>query len=191
MKALRTNTCVVFCFCLFPVSLFSQERVEHDRSESCREFVAKFYSWYLAEGTKRNRLPDSDSVLASRPYLFSSVLVRQLREDSEAQKKAGSDLVSIEADPFLGADGLAERYAVEKITIADGRCWAEVHGVWGAKENAGPDVTPELVEKSGRWLFVNFYFPSPSDPKAWNLRGELKAGRTFRRQYGPGSNKKP
>jgi hypothetical protein len=64
---------------------------------------------------------------------------------------------------------------VERTTIRDGRCWAEVHGVWESKESEAPDVTPELVRKDGRWLFVNFYFPSPTAPKGWNLLSVLKA----------------
>jgi len=114
-----------------------------------------------------------------------------LKEDSDAQKKAGSNLVSLDADPFLGADGPAERYIVERIRIKDGKWWAEVHGVWGGKERETPDVTAELVLKNGRWIFVNFYFPSPSDPKAWNLLGELEADREAAKEIGSRNVKKP
>ena len=126
-----------------------------------------------------------------RPYLFSPDLVRQLREDFEAQEKAGSDLVSLDADPFAGPDGAAEHYIVERVTITDKRCLAGVHGVWEGKERETPDVTPELVFKDGRWVLINFYFPSPSAPKATNLLGALKADREFRKKYGPGDPKKP
>jgi hypothetical protein len=56
---------------------------------------------------KTNRSRTSDLALKSKPYLFSPDLVQQLREDSDAQEKAGSDLVSLDADAFLGADGSA------------------------------------------------------------------------------------
>jgi len=42
------------------------------------------------------------------------------------------------------------------------------------KEDATPDVTPELALKGDRWIFVNFYYPTPSRPKALNLLGELR-----------------
>ena len=121
-----------------------------------------------------------------RPCLIAPFRVGDQRVVVIDQLAADAD-----ADPFLGADGPAERYIVERITMKDGKCWAEVHGVWEGKENETPDVTPELVLKNGRWLFVNFYFPSPSDPKAWNLLSALEADRELQKEYGSRNVKKP
>jgi hypothetical protein len=189
MKVLK-SIYVILLLCL-PLSASSQERRLQNTGSSCREFVAKFYSWYLINASKENQGRAGDVALKDRPYLFSPVIVQSLREDDEAQEKAGSDLVSLDGDPFVGADGLAERYIVEKVTVRDGRCWAEVHAVWEGKEDVTPDVTPELVIKHGRWLFANFYFPSPSDPKGWDLLGALKALRKGQNQYGSGKDRKP
>ena len=192
MKFPKAKTCICLCLCLaLSISVFAQERPQQNTNKSCSEFVGKFYTWYLANALRPNRFSDSDIALKSRPYLFSPDLVQQLKADSDAQKKAGSDLVSLDADPFLGADGPAERYIVERIMIKDGKCWAEVHGVRERKEGETAEVTPELMLKGGRWVFVNFYFPSPSDPKAVNLLSGLKALREFRKEYGPGTDKKP
>ena len=101
-------TCVGLCLCLtFSISLSGQERRQQNISKSCREFVGRFYTWYLGMALKTNRSRTSDLALKSKPYLFSPDLVQQLREDSDAQEKAGSDLVSLDADAFLGADGSA------------------------------------------------------------------------------------
>jgi hypothetical protein len=124
----------------------------------------------------------SNSALKYRSYLFSSDIVQQIKEDTEAQDKAGSDLVSLDGDPFVGNDGFGEHYIVERVTIKEGVCWAEVHAVWNGKEDDSPDVTAELVVKGGRWIFVNFYYPSPSNPDSLNLLGELKALREARKQ---------
>jgi len=113
--------------------------------------------------------------LKYRPHLFDPALVQALQEDYEAQERAGSDLVSLDGDPFVGADGLSEGYVVEKVTVEDERCWAGVHAVWGGKEDEAPDVTAEVQIKNGTWRFVNFYFPSESDPNGWDLLGALKA----------------
>lgn len=188
----KAKTCTGMCFCVaLSISLFGQDRKHQGASQSCREFVGRFYTWYLAKALGPNRLPKSGLAWKSRPYLFSPDLVRQLREDSEAQEKAGSDLVSLDADPFPGGDGPAERYIVKGITLKNGKCWAEVHGVWEGKESKTPDVTPELMIEEGRWLFVNFYFPTPSAPRGWNLLDALKADREFRKKYGPVNSKKP
>jgi hypothetical protein len=90
--------------------------------------------------------------------------------------------VSLDGDPFVGGDGLGEGYIVDRVTIKDERCLAEVHAVWDGKKNEAPDVTPELVLKNGKWLFVNFYFPIPLDPKCWNLLNALKALREGEKQ---------
>jgi hypothetical protein len=193
MKFRNAKTGICLCLCLaLSMPVFAQERPEQNTNESCSEFVGKFYTWYLGMVLRNNdRSRKSDTALKSRPYLFSPDLIQELKEDSNAQKKAGSDLVSLDADPFLGADGPAARYIVERITIKDGKCWAEVHGVRERKESETAEVTPELVLKGGRWVFVNFYFPSPSDPKAVNLLSGLKDLREFRKQNGPGTDKKP
>ena len=178
----RISTLVAFFFCLaFTFSLSGQERNLQSADVSCRGFVQEFYSWYLANSSKD---PERDGgvALQRRSYLFSPAIVEALREDDEAQVKAGSDLVSLDGDPFVGGDGLSEGYIVEKVTVKDGRCLAEVHAVWDGKKDETPDVTPELVMKNGKWLFVNFYFPSPLDPKGWNLLSALKALREGERQ---------
>ncbi len=190
MTVLRLTSVAFFLGLALRVSLSGQERRPQSTSNSCREFVEKFYSWYLANPSKENRWRAGDVALKYRSYLFSSAIVEALQKDNEAQDKAGSDLVSLDADPFVGADGLAENYIVKKVTVKDGRCWAEVHAVWGEDDEA-PDVTPELTIKNGKWRFVNFYFPSPSSPKGWDLLGALKELREGRKQYGYGKDKKP
>jgi hypothetical protein len=153
--------------------------------------VTTFYAWYLGRALKGTERPAWVLAFRYKGGEFSSDLVQQLREDLEAQRKAGSDLVSLDGDPFIGADGPAERYVVKRITKKDGRCWAEVHAVWNGEEDAAPDVTPELVIEKGRWLFVNFYFPAPSTPSSGNLLSMLKALRELRKANGIGRDKKP
>lgn len=98
--------------------------------------------------------------------------------------------MSLDGDPFVGADGLGEGYVVRKVAVTDGRCRAEVHAIWNGKEDDIPDVIPELVVKNGSWLFVNFYFPSPSNPGGWDLLGALKALRDGEKKAEPKKVKK-
>jgi hypothetical protein len=169
------STPVVFLCLVFSLSTSGQEKQPRNANSSCREFVGKFYSWYLANASKTRPGPASRIALKYRSYLFAPALVQALKEDDEAQEKAGSDLVSLDGDPFVGADGLSEGYVVEKVTVTDERCWAAVHAVRAGKEDETPDVTAEVQIKNGAWRFVNFYFPSESDPKGWDLLGALKA----------------
>jgi hypothetical protein len=172
------RACTGLCLCLIlSVSLFGQERQRQDKEISCREFVTTFYKWYLEISSKHDPISTSDRALRDKPFLFGSELLQRLREASEVQKRAGSDLVGLDIDPFSGPDGRSDRFVVEKVTIKDDHCRAEVHFVWNGKKDAAPDVTPELTSEGRRWIFINFYYPSPSDPKASNLLGDLKAVR--------------
>ena len=155
---LSRPTCIVCLLCLAQF-LSGQEKRPTGVNNSCRAFVREFYLWYRTNASQVTWRPD-DIALKYRSYLFSPAIIQAIQEDEKAQDKAGSDLISLDADPFAGADGLAEGYNVGKVTVKDGRCWAEVHAVWMGKEDQMPDIGPELVIKNGNWLFVNFSFPS-------------------------------
>lgn len=190
MTVLRSLLVAFFLSIAFSLCLSGQERDPKHADISCREFVQEFYSWYRANASKTQER-DGGVALKHRSYMFSPAIVRSLREDDEAQIKAGSDLVSLDGDPFVGGDGLGEGYIVEKVTVTNGRCLAEVHAVWDGKKDETPDVTPELAIKNDKWLFVNFFFPSPTDSKAWNLLGALKALREGEKQHRPRKCGKP
>lgn len=162
MTISKIKISVVVHFSLrFSVSAFCQESEQRNTDKSCQQFVGRFYNWYVGTALRQNRLTQPRLVLKSGPHLFSHDLLQALREDYEAQDKAGSELVSLDADPFVGGDGPPDRYIVEKVTVKDGRCWVELDGVWEGKKSETPDVTPELIFKRGRWIFTNFYFPKP------------------------------
>jgi len=191
MRVLKSISLVFFLCFAVSFSVSCQERRPESPSDSCRKFVGKFYSWYLAADSKGDQGPAGSVALKYRPYLFSRAIVEAVRGDYEAQEKAGSDLVSLDGDPWVGADGLSEKYIVEKVTATNGRCLAEVHAVWEGKEDEAPDIIPELSISNGRWRFVNFYFPSPSNPRGWDLLSALKALRKEGKRSPLDKNKKP
>jgi hypothetical protein len=190
----RAKTCGNFCLCVLLSSLaIGQQRSQQEVIKSCREFVETFYAWYVAKALSHGPVPASDLALKHRPYVFSSKLFQQLSEDSDAEKKAPGDLVGLDFDPFLATqDFPAERYVAERITMKDGRYWVEVHGVRNGKESELPDVTPELIVRNGRWIFVNFHYQDPSRPGwSWDLLRELKDLRRSREQGSGSKSKKP
>jgi hypothetical protein len=132
-----------------------------------------------------------NSALKNRRHVFARDLFLQLSEDSEAQSKAGRDVVGLDFDPFLDTQDRGERYVVENVTTKDRTCWADVYGVWNGEESKTPNVRPELVLKGGRWVFVNFFYPDPSKPKPWDLRSELKELRESREQHEATEGEKP
>jgi hypothetical protein len=169
-------TCLYLCMtCSIP--LWGQVCSTQSNAKSCQQFVETFYKWYLTISLKNDPVPASDRAVKDRPYLFSSELVWRLREQSEVQDRAGSNLVRLDIDPFSGPDGRGDRFTVEKVTTSDDRCRAEIHAVRDEETDESPDVTSELALKHGQWIFVNFYYLSSDPRQAWNLLGALKEAR--------------
>jgi hypothetical protein len=167
---------ICFYLCLTcSISLSGEASPTKSKTKSCRQSVESFYKWYLTISLKNDSVPPSDRAVKDRSYLFSPELVWRLREQSEVQDRAGSNLVSLDIDPFSGPDGRGDRFLVEKITIMNAQCLAEIHAVRGGVEDELPDVTSESALKHGQWIFVNFYYLDPKRP--WNLLGALKEAR--------------
>jgi Protein of unknown function (DUF3828) len=131
-----------------------------DRQQSCSAFVQGFYEWYLkkdAESFKKH-LRTSDVALKERPEVFDAELSRRLKEDSTAQDKVKDEIVGLDFDPVLGAQDTCSPYTFRKVTIEGDSCRVEVVDTCGASRDK-PDVVPELVHRSGQWVFVNFRYP--------------------------------
>jgi hypothetical protein len=188
----KAKICTGSFLCLIiPSLLVGQERHQQDLDKSCREFVGTFYAWYLPKALRDNPERAWDLALKYKRYVFSSELYRQLSEDSEAQRKADGDLVGLDFDPFLRTQDPGGRYVVKRITIKDGRCWADVHAVRSGKESTTPSVTPELELKDDRWIFVNFHYQDPARPGwSWDLLRELNDLRRYREQGAAAKGKK-
>src|ERR1051325_600832 len=77
-----------------------------------QDFVQEFYSWYVPVAAKSRSGRASDLALSSLASAFESSLVRQLKEDSDAQAKVSGDIVGLDFDPFLAAQDPCQRYEV-------------------------------------------------------------------------------
>jgi hypothetical protein len=100
-------TCLFLCVTVV-LPLSAQARPTQINATSCRLFVETFYRYYLDTASRNHGLTDSDLALKDRPYLFSSELLLRLREESEVQTRAGSNLVNLDIDPFAGPDGAGD-----------------------------------------------------------------------------------
>ena len=88
--------------------------------------------------------------------------------------------MGLDFDPILACQDCDIGSNVEKTTIKDGRCWAEVHGGRDKSGNSELRVIPELALKDGKWEFVNFHYPNPERPEFENLLSLLESLREFR-----------
>jgi Protein of unknown function (DUF3828) len=129
---------------------------------SCHAFVQEFYDWYVkAEATPAVR-DRSFSLAKARPRAISASLGKLLNADYRASKANPGEIVGLDFDPFLNSQDPSEKFAVQTVSVKDGKCTAVVRGLRsGAMDEK---VNPELDQKGGAWEFINFHYPG-ADPK--------------------------
>ena len=137
-------------------------QVTDDINKSSREFVERFYQWYVPSLLHRGRFRSWNIALRYKRSAFSPQLIELLTANSDAQA-ACRDLVGLDFDPFLTYQDVAERYVVGKIAQKGQAYEADIHAVRSGEQGEKPDVTAEFVEKDGQWFFVNFHYPDGDD----------------------------
>jgi hypothetical protein len=150
-----------------------------ENPESARRFVQDFYDWYApaaVEASDHNKEFNWHSKAAE----FDPTLLRALKEDEDAQAKA-NEIVGIDFDPFLSGQDPCAPYKARRV-FQDGDHYlvavdAECKNVTANK----PTVTAEVVNRNGRWIFMNFYYPDLKRAGS-DLMSILKENRKARQQ---------
>lgn len=128
--------------------------------KAVKDFAQEFYNWYVPIALSDNAVPASDIALKRRPTVFSPMLFRALKADSEAQAKAQGYVVGIDFDPFLASQDPCEHYEVGSVSQKGGGYWVDIYGVCSGKRNEKPEVIAEVVRRDGSWAFTNFLYPA-------------------------------
>ena len=92
--------------------------------------------------------------------------------------------MGLDFDPFLNAQDPSEHYVLRDVSVKDGRCSVEVYSVTSGKKSAKKFVIPELMFKSGQWVFMNFHYGKSKRAEDENLLSILKTLRADRQKYG-------
>jgi Protein of unknown function (DUF3828) len=126
--------------------------------KSCRDFVQKFYDWYVPQALDLKVSNATDVALKTYAYVFTPELVKLLQEDSDAQAKHPGEIVGLDFDPFLSSRDPSEQFVARSIIRKGSSYLVEVNGISssGRKEK----VIAEVVRKKDRWLFQNFHYPN-------------------------------
>jgi len=183
---MRINKIIRLCgfLSLLSAAACTRDGADEEMRRSCLGFTQEFYDWYVPYALKENGRPASSLALERRGSVFSRELLRSLGEDAEERKSSPGEITGLDFDPFLNSQDPAQSYVAGKLTLKDGVCRVEMYGVFSGKRSPGPEVTPELVLKDGKWVFVDFHY-GHSGSKRENLSGVLKslaAGRKERRK---------
>jgi hypothetical protein len=160
MNRIATTSKAVFGLAIFlfvMCSFSSPQTKREDALQSCRDFVQRFYEWYVPKALDIQGGSSSNLALRYKSREFSPELARQLKEDSEAQARNSAEIVGLDFDPFLASQDPSEHFVVTSISQKNGSYLVEVYGT--SEGQRREHVVPELVRKNGRWIFVNFHYP--------------------------------
>lgn len=178
MKFMRTR---VVCWNLLavmalPALMHAQNKDSASTEDSCRLFAQEFYDWYLPnthiKQAKMNHMPALQFALKNRRAAFDPDLVRLLDEGKAQAQRDGEPFLDF--DPILNSQDPAARYVVDKTTLKDGHCSAEVYGESSGKKSDKPDLVAELTCKDGHWFFADFYYPNAEHPDSKSLLRMLR-----------------
>ena len=175
MRISTRSVCLGLCFFLATSgSLQAQEEKQQEIQKSCRDFVQRFYDWYLRKEVKG--VPKGDALDLKRDA-FSPELRRQLKEYNAATRD-GVGLLDF--DPFVnGQDFSRAGYAAGKVTLKNERYRVDVYCLgdcFGDGKSKTLVVEPELIYSDGQWRFMNFHYHFPDGSKG-DLLSILKEDR--------------
>ncbi|HEY9793807.1 MAG TPA: hypothetical protein V6D22_25650 [Candidatus Obscuribacterales bacterium] len=137
-------------------------------TESCRKFVQQFYTWYTTGPQPKGKLDKYDITLKYKSAMFTPELMQKLHDDLEAAKRNPGEIVGLDFDPFTNAQDDPGGMTAKKATMKGTNCLVDVYRKDHDAKDPNGDVIPELTQKNGHWLFVNFHYPKASDNPANN-----------------------
>src|SRR5215469_4999298 len=157
-----------------------------EKEKAAKEFVQSFYDWYVPKDLKRgDSSPSWDMAISQKSAMFDADLLNYLNEEQKAEKKSKGDLEddSMDFDPFLNAQDMAEVYTADKVTPKGDSYWVEVYGTWNGEKSPKPDVIPEVALKNGNWVFVNFHYLGSESSPDTDLIADLKGFQDERQKH--------
>lgn len=171
---LRAATALLVILALSARPLSSQTTGERESQESCRKFVQAFYDWYLSKEAASGNLsvPSWDVALKSKANVLSLQLHRQLKADLDAQEKCPGEICVLDFDPFLNSQDPSAYFKALSVSHKSSSYWVDVYGFESGKRRE--HVIPELIQQSGRWIFVNFHYGKNHGTDDSNLLSILK-----------------
>jgi hypothetical protein len=138
------------------ITSIAPESVSPEISKSCADFIQGFYNWYYDNALKQKQLPAWYYALKHKPQVFSHVLLKALKEDSDARSE-GEDIV-LNFDPFLSTVGHVGQFELGEIRKQGSAYFAEISVINSIGKKV-PTIWPELKRTNGHWVFVNFHYP--------------------------------
>lgn len=132
-------------------------------AQAVKAFVQEFYDWYVEASQRDCSPPGLELAVEDKSALFDAGLMRALREDLDASAKSPGEVVGLDFDPFLNAQGVCAPYKVGRVA-SDGDIYrVEVFGSCPKDGSHKPDLIAVVRVFHGRLIFANFMYPENGD----------------------------
>ncbi len=154
-----------------------------NNTKSCRDFVQKFYDWYVVQMNRKSGPVSLDQIWTIKASAFSTELAKRLKEDSAASAKVKDDIVGLDFDPILATQSDANKLVAGAVVTKGASYMVPMFDYTENKNAKEPAVTPELIYSNGNFVFTNFHYQKSDTPANSNLLGLLKTLRDDRAKY--------
>lgn len=126
-----------------------------------RGFVQGFYDWYTPwASSDKPKGPAWYRVLDQKPGVLDLPLLKALREDRAAQRKATDDQVGLDFDPFMNSQDPDPKYLAGPIKKKGAFYYVSMRRVLAKTRKPGEvAVVAQVGNRNGHWIFVNFLDP--------------------------------
>lgn len=144
---------------------------------SPQQFVQSFYDWYAFKNKENGEgdIKGSDVVLKQRKDLLDATLYKALQEDERASAKSPGEIVGLDFDPFVAANGLIyAKYQTGPATKSGANYRIPVYGVEKGKRLPKVVVEAEVASQSGHYVFTNFHYGKSEIKQNENLINVLQ-----------------
>lgn len=180
------KTCVSLLLLMTALISTAPAFAEPSGSPAAKQFVQAFYNWYVVKSGagKEADVRGMETVLKQKKQFLDATLYRDLAEDEKAAEKSPGEIVGLDFDPFVAANGLIYDKYETGSPKADGQKFlVPIYGIESGKRTAKPVLEAEVATKNGRCVFTNFHYGKSEFPQNENLLSVLSTLRKDREKY--------
>lgn len=139
-----------------------------------KEFVQAFYNWYVSSSGNEGDVRGTETVLKQKKQFLDATLYRELSEDEKAAAGSPGEIVGLDFDPFVAANGLIyNKYVTGPAKLDGGKYRVPVYGIESGKRTAKPVLEAEVATRNGQCVFTNFHYGKSEFPQNENLLSVL------------------
>jgi hypothetical protein len=155
---------------------FAKAPEKSSTTVSPTQFVQSFYDWYVVKKGKADAdIKGTQAVLKQKSSLLDAPLYKLLVDDDKASAKSPGEIVGLDFDPFVAANGLIyDKYKAGPAVHKGLTYRVPVYGITSGKATSKAVVEAEVGGTNQHYVFTNFHYEKSNIPENENLLSVLR-----------------